>query len=94
MCNKKQYELEWKAKKALCAILSRSSKTPWRDEMSVYLCEECEKYHISSKPTDYVPKSLRGKSYFEIQRDKWGHWLQQFSAKGAVINKVNKKYST
>ena len=94
MCNKKPYNSKWEAKKALFAILSRNDKTPWRDELSVYFCEDCENYHVSSKPTDYIPTKLRDKSYFEIQKDKWGSWLHNFSAKGAVINKVNKKYST
>ena len=94
MCNKKRYESKWEAKKALFSILARGSKNPWRDEMSTYLCEECDSYHISSKPTGYVPTSLRDKNYFDIQKDKWGSWLQNYSSKGAVINKVNKKYST
>lgn len=94
MCNKKSYLSKWQAKKALFNILSKSDKTPWRDEMSVYLCDECENYHISSKPVDYVPTALRDKSYFEIQKEKWGNWLQEYSKNGAIINKVNKKYST
>lgn len=94
MCNKRPFDNKWEAKKALFGILKRSDKAPWRDEMSVYMCDDCEKYHISSKPTDYTPTALRDKTYFEIQKDKWGHWLQDYSGKGAVINKVNKKYST
>lgn len=94
MCNKKSFETKWKAKKALFSILSRSNKNPWRDEMSIYHCEECNKYHISSKITEYIPTALRGKSYFEIQKYKWGSWLQNYASKGAIINKKNKKYST
>lgn len=94
MCNKKSYSSKWEAKKALFSILSRSNKTPWRDELSIYSCEDCEHYHISSKPTDYIPVALRDRNYFEIQKDKWGSWLHNFSKEGAVINKVNKKYST
>ena len=94
MCNKKQYVTKWEAKKALFSILARSSKNPWRDELSVYECECCNSFHISSKNTDYIPTSLREKSYYDIQKEKWGSWLQNYASKGATINKTNKKYST
>ncbi len=41
MCSKKYYKTKWDAKKALFSILSRSHKNPWRDELSVYECEDC-----------------------------------------------------
>jgi len=94
MCNKKYYKTKWEAKKVLFAILKRNSKNPWRDELSVYECEDCNGFHVSSKNTDYIPTVLREKSYYDIQKEKWGNWLQNFSSKGATINKTNKKYST
>ena len=94
MCNKKQYDRKWDAKKALFSILNKSGKNPWRDELSIYKCEECDKFHISSIPSDYIPTTLREKSYFEIQKEKWGNWLQNYSADKGNINKLNKKYST
>lgn len=94
MCTKKPYDSKWEAKKVLFGILKRSSKNPWRDEISVYKCEECGQYHVSSKATDYVPTALKDKSYFNIQKEKWGEWLQNFSAKKGNINQKNKKYST
>lgn len=94
MCSKKFYKTKWEAKKALFSILSRKNKNPWRDELSVYGCQDCEGFHISSKNTDYIPTALREKSYYDIQKEKWGTWLQNYSSKGATINKTNKKYST
>jgi len=95
LCNcGKQYLKKWQAKLALKGILKSNSKNPWRDEMSVYKCDECENYHISSKPTEYSPSNIKGKSYFDIQKEKWGNFLQNHSKNNAVINKSNKKYST
>ena len=94
MCNKKQYKTKWDAKKALFAILKRSSKTPWRDEISIYKCDECGMYQISSKATDYIPTSLKNKSYYDIQKEKWGEFLQKVSSKKGNIDNLNKKYST
>ena len=94
MCSKKYYETKWKAKKALFSILAKSSINPWRDELSIYKCEDCGGFHTSSKNTGYIPTALREKSYYDIQKEKWGSWLQNYASKGATINKTNKKYST
>lgn len=94
MCTKKAYDYKWQAKATLKAILKQSEKKPWRDEISVYRCEECDKFHISSVPTEYTPQDIKEKGYFELQKEKWGNWLQKYSQNGAVINKRNKKYST
>lgn len=96
-CKKKKYDSRDKAKGALKAILNRSGKQPWRDEVCVYMCDQCNSYHISSKTNieeGYVPNKIKEKSYLEIQKEKWGSWLQNYSSKGAVINQHNKKYST
>lgn len=97
MCNKKSYQKKWQAQMALRVILKSASKHPWRDEISVYQCMECDNYHISSKmglEGAYMLKKIKEQSYFDTQKDKWGDWLQNYSSKGAVINKNNKKYST
>lgn len=93
MCTKKPYDSKWEAKKTLFRILKRAPKNPWRDEISVYECEECGKFHVSSIFSEYIPKDLKEKSYFDIQKEKWGEWLQNFSAKKGNINQKNKKYS-
>lgn len=85
MCNKKKYETKWKAKQVLFKILATSKYHPWRDEITVYKCDSCGKYHLSSKPFDYVPVALRDKSYFEVQKEKWGSWLQKYSKKTGHI---------
>jgi hypothetical protein len=90
----KLYETKWEAKKALFICLSKSNKNPWRDELSVYKCNDCKGFHLSSKNTDYTPTVLRDKYYYEIQKEKWGNWLHNYAKNGAVINKKNKKYST
>ncbi len=96
MCNKKPYEKKWEAKLALRYILKNSEKSPWRDEIAVYMCDECEKYHVSSivERGDYIPQKIKDQTYFDYQKEKWGGWLQNYSSKGAVINKRNKRYGT
>ena len=79
-------------------ITKDSKKRPWRDEISLYKCSICRAYHLSSMPSDeaFSPKSLQGKSYFDIQKEKWGSFLTHHSKNNGVINKMNKKkkYST
>ncbi len=79
-------------------ITKDSKKRPWRDEISLYKCSICKSYHLSSLPSQssFTPKILEGKSYFDIQKEKWGNFLTLFSKNNGVINKVNhsKKYST
>ena len=94
MCTKKSYDYKWQAKATLKAILKRADKQPWRDEISIYKCEKCNKYHISSIVSEYTPEKVKEVGYFEFQKEKWGNWLQNFSQNGAVINKRNKRYST
>lgn len=79
MCKKKKYRSAWEAKKALGKIIGTSKKHPERNEISVYQCPDCNQYHLSSKNSDYVPTKFRGKSYFEIQKEKWGNFLQKYS---------------
>lgn len=96
-CNKKPFDTKNEAKGVLNAILKRNSKNPWRDEISVYQCDLCDKFHVSSKADNsngYVPNKIKEKTYFDIQKEKWGSWLQNYASKGAVINQHNKKYST
>jgi hypothetical protein len=81
MCNKKKYETKWEAKQALFKILATNKRSPWRDESTVYQCNSCGKYHLSSKPSDYVPVAMRERDYFDVQKEKWGSWLQKFSNK-------------
>ena len=83
------------AKKQLKIILANNGKNPWRDEISTYLCEICCEYHLSSI-TDggYTPLKVKQKSYFELQKEKWGIFLQKYSKNKGVINKRNKKYGT
>lgn len=79
-------------------ITKDSKKRPWRDEVSLYKCSICGYYHLSSMASEgaFSPKILQGKSYFDIQKEKWGTYLNKFSKNNGVINKVNhnKKYST
>jgi hypothetical protein len=77
-CNKKSYNTKWEAKKALFSILSRSDKNPWRDELSIYQCDLCKnKYHISSKPGEYIPSKIKDMTYYDIQKEKWGNLTVQ-----------------
>ncbi len=80
----------------LNGIIKSSGKTPWRDEISTYECDICGKnvYHLSSLVSDMTLKTIKGKSYFEIQKEKWGVFLQKFSKNRGNIIKRNKKYST
>jgi hypothetical protein len=96
MCNKKPYNKKWEAVFTLKHIIKRACKTPWRDEVSVYKCNECDKFHISfiCEQGNYVPQKIKKQDYFEYQKEKWGGWLHNFASNGAVINKLNKKYST
>lgn len=93
MCKKKAYVSKLKAKQALFNIMKKNEKQPWRDELSVHLCDECGKYHLSSLGGE-VLKEVKEKSYFDVQREKWGGWLQKYSGKRGNIEKKNKKYST
>lgn len=52
-------------------------KKPWRDEISYYRCDDCGKWHVSSKKGDTLIK----KPFFEHQRDKWKEWLFKYSDK-------------
>lgn len=79
MCKKKKYRSRWEAKKYLGKIIGMSKKYPERNEISIYQCPDCNLWHLSSKKSDYIPSKLRGKSYFEIQKDKWGIFLQKYS---------------
>ena len=83
MCSKKKYDKLWKAKKALCAIIHKSYKRPDRQELSIYKCDECGYFHLTSKACDYIPTSIRDKNYFDIQKEKWGNFLQKYSYKKA-----------
>lgn len=87
MCNKRKYETKWEAKKILFKILATNSRTPWRNELSVYKCDSCGKYHLSSKSSDYTPVAMREKSYFEIQEEKWKSWMKKYSHKNGHINR-------
>ena len=71
MCTKKSYDYKWQAKATLKAILKRANKQPWRDEISIYKCEKCNKYHISSIVSEYTPEKVKEVGYFEFQKEKW-----------------------
>jgi hypothetical protein len=95
-CNKKPFKNKWVAKKALSVILKNNGKTPWRDEITIYKCDICAAFHLSSVVDRgaYTPKKVKDKGYFEIQKEKWGEFLHKYSKNNAVIQKRNKKYST
>ncbi len=80
----------------LNGIVKTSGRTPWRDEISAYECDICGKghYHLSSLVSNITPKCIKGKTYFEIQKEKWGNFLQNFSKNRGNITKRKKKYST
>lgn len=82
------------AKATLKKILARAGKNPWRDEISTYQCDICGFYHLASTPSGYTPIKLKEKSYFELQKEKWGNFLQNHSSKAGNIKRTNKKYST
>lgn len=93
ICTKKKMDKQ-EAKNTLKQILAQSGKRPWRDEISTYQCDVCGYYHLSSIPSEYTPIKLRDKSYFELQKEKWGKFLQKHSSKAGNIKTTNKKYST
>lgn len=82
------------AKTNLRNILAVSGKYPWRDEISTYQCDICGFYHLASTPSGYTPKKVKEKTYFELQKEKWGNFLQKYSSKAGNIKRTNKKYST
>lgn len=93
ICTKKKFTNE-SAKYHLKKLLEKTDKHPWRDEISTYLCDICNFYHLTSTPNTYVPLMLKDKNYFEIQKEKWGNFLQKYSKNKGRINKRNKKYGT
>lgn len=98
VCTKKKFSRKV-GQIVLNKIISKDSKKrPWRDEISLYRCSICRAFHLSSMPSDgsFSPKSIDGKSYFDVQKEKWGSFLTNFSKNNAVISKrnKNKKYST
>ena len=84
-CFKKKFENLRDAKCALKKMLAMSKKHPERNEISVYKCDDCNKFHTSSKPTQYSPKSIKNKSYFELQNEKWSSFLHKYSAQKGRI---------
>lgn len=93
ICKKKKMD-KYGAKVALNIIISKAEKRPWRDEISIYHCDMCGFYHFSSVPSEYSPKKIIGKTYFELQKEKWGKFLQKHSKNSGNIKTTNKKYST
>lgn len=81
ICSKRQYPSLREAKCALKKMLAMSKKHPERNEISAYKCDKCNQYHTSSKPTQYSPKSIKNKGYFELQTEKWSSFLHKYSAK-------------
>lgn len=92
-CNKKKMSKK-SAMQHLKGIIKMSGKMPWRDEISTYECEICGYYHLSSLVSENSPTKIKGKTYFEIQKEKWGNFLQNFSQNRGNITKRKKKYST
>ena len=80
-CKKKPYDTLRDAKTSLRIMIASSKKHPCRNEISVYQCDYCKKYHTSSKPTEYSPKNIKDKGYFELQTEKWSSFLHKYSAK-------------
>lgn len=93
ICTKNKMGKE-QAKRTLKKILAESSKKPWRDEISTYQCDICGFFHLSSIPSGYIPIKIREKSYFDVQKEKWGKFLQKHSSKAGNIKTRNKNYST
>ena len=93
ICTKRKMGKQ-EAKTALKQILAQSGKKPWRDEISTYQCDICNFYHFASTPSGYTPTKIKEKTYFELQKEKWGNFLQKYSSKAGNIKRTNKNYST
>ena len=82
-CKKKKYREKYLAIRTLYGI-TRNTQNPDRNEMIVYQCENCGFWHLSSNNdkygTGYVITDFRGKTYFEIQKEKYGKFLHEHSA--------------
>lgn len=82
-CNKKKYDKKYLAIKAIYGI-NKNTKRPDRNEMIAYQCEVCNYWHLSSNNdkygTGYVIKDFRDKTYFEIQKEKYGNFLHKHSS--------------
>ena len=84
-CTKKQFN-----KSQVLGFLKRLkkggyNKEPWRNEVSYYKCETCNKYHVSSKVGENSSTLIKGKTYLEHQKEKWKNFLINYSSKKARL---------
>jgi len=84
-CKKKTYATFDIARWFLAYAIAIAKKYPDRNEISIYKCEYCKKYHVSSKPTEWSPVKVRGKGYLDYQKEKMNTFLHKYSSnKGRV----------